>query len=247
MWHAEAVDPWLVGLVVLVVAGLGAIVFGALHDRSRNRRRAAEMLAPPARPIPRLSAEAPAPRYLSDLQARRAPAARIPLARAERDRVAAQLSSAPTVRVGYASKDFITDPDAGWALLEAPRILVCDDDVASIRELLPTLEKLIVSKTPLVVVAPDIEPSVRATLEVNAIRRTMPLLAVLATDPEDRRRVAEASGATVTDRADRQSGYLPPDHLGRLQRWVSTRSDSYLIAPAGTPADHPQQPEEQRG
>ena len=39
------------------------------------------------------------------------------------------------------------------------------------------MEKLILSKTPLVVVAPGIAADVLATLEVNTIRHTMRLLA----------------------------------------------------------------------
>ncbi len=230
MWHAEEMDPWIIGLVLLVVVGLGAIVFGALYDRSRNRRRATEMLAPPDRPIPRLAADAPAPRYLSDLQARRGPDHRSPLPRSERDTITAQLVSSTQIASGYASKDFVTDPEAGWAVLDSPRVLVCRDEIASIRELLPTLEKLIVTKTPLVIVAPAIEPSVRATLEVNAIRGTIALLAVLVTGEGDRQQVADRCGATVVDRSERQSGYLPPEYLGHLDRWVSTSRESFLMS-----------------
>lgn len=223
-------DPWIIGLVLLVVVGLGAIVFGALFDRSRNRRRATEMLAPPDRPIPRLAADAPAPRYLSDLQARRGPDHQSPLPRSERDTITAQLVSSTQIASGYASKDFVTDPEAGWAVLDSPRVLVCSDEIASIRELLPTLEKLIGTKTSLVIVAPAIDPSVRATLEVNAIRRTMALLAVLVTGEGDRQQVADRCGATVVNRSERQSGYLPPEYLGHLDRWVSTSRESYLMS-----------------
>ena len=62
-------DAWSIGLIVLIIAGLGAIIFGALWDRRRNKRRAAEMLAPPARSIPQFHPDSPAPHYLSDLQA----------------------------------------------------------------------------------------------------------------------------------------------------------------------------------
>ena len=54
-------EPWIIGLIALVVVGLGVIVFGALHDRARNRRRAAEMLAPPPRTIPQFKARRPRP------------------------------------------------------------------------------------------------------------------------------------------------------------------------------------------
>ncbi len=231
MWQAEAVDPWIVGLVALVVIGLGAIVFGALSDRAKNRRRAAEMLAPPQRSIPRLAADAAPPSYLSDLQARRPPAPTTARPRSEQAAVTQQLSRPETTKisVGYASKDFVTDPAAGWALLDGPAVLVCADEIASIRELLPTLEKLMAAKRPLVVVAPSIAREVRATLEVNQIRRLLAVLAVEVVDEADRQRLAERSGATITTRSDRQAGYVLPSHLGRVDRWVSTKQESFLI------------------
>ena len=63
-------------------------------------------------------------------------------------------------------------------MLEGPAVLVCADGIESFRELLGVLEKLILAKTPLVVVAPAIAPDVLATLEVNKIRQTMRLLVV---------------------------------------------------------------------
>ena len=59
-----------------------------------------------------------------------------------------------TVSAGYASRDFITDSSSDWAVLERPAVLVCGDPIESFRELIGTLEKLILSRTPLVVVAP---------------------------------------------------------------------------------------------
>ena len=62
-------------------------------------------------------------------------------------------------------------------------MLVCADPIQTFRELLGTLEKLILSKSPLVIVAPAIAPEVLATLEVNAIRQTMRLLASVPLRP----------------------------------------------------------------
>jgi FtsZ-interacting cell division protein ZipA len=137
-------DPWSIGLIVVIVAGLAAIVFGALWDRQRNKRRAAEMLAPPKRTIPRFKPDAPAPHYLSDLQARRRPenAGPTDLSEAERQTISRQLADPNTVTVdaGYASRDFITDSRSGWAILERPAVLVCGDAIETFRELLGTLE-----------------------------------------------------------------------------------------------------------
>jgi hypothetical protein len=228
-------DPWSIGLIVLIIAGLGAVIFGAVWDRRRNKKRAAEMLAPPARTIPQFHPDSPAPHYLSDLQARRQPDDAEPtdLSDAERQSITQQLADPHTINVdaGYASHDFITDSSSAWAVLEHPAVLVCGDAISSFRELIGTLEKLILSKTPLVVVAPSIAPDVMATLEVNTIRRTMRLLAIICDGP-CLRTVATSCHALTIDRSDRQSGYLGQDHLGHCERWVSTATSSHLIIAA---------------
>jgi hypothetical protein len=227
------VDAWTLGLVVLVVVGLGVIVFGALWDRARNRRRAEEMLAPPERVIPHFRPDTPAPQYLSELQARRAPAtaAGPALSTGERAELGRRLEDGGSVTIGtgYASSDFVTDPTSGWAVLDEPVVLVCADPVASIRELLGVLERMVLSQTPLVVVAPDLAPEVIATLEVNRIQRRLALVVVVAPDDGERAVVARACGATPTDRSDRQAGYLPPSVLGRCARWVSTVRTSHVL------------------
>ena len=231
-------DLWQVGLIAVIVIGLGLIIFGALWDRHRNRRRAAEMLSPPPRTIPQFRPDAPAPHYLSDLQAHRPPADAGPTALTPEDReaIARQIADAQTVTIpaGYASKDFVTDPASGWAVLDRPAVLVCGDPVETVRELLPVLEQLIMSRTPLVVVAPALAAEALRTLEVNQIQQTMQLLAVTP-DASERSVLANACGATIMDRSDLQSGYTPPDRLGRCERWVSTPKASHMIMSAEVP------------
>lgn len=226
-------DGWTLGLVVLVVVGVGVILFGALWDRARNRRRAEEMLAPPERAIPGFRPDAPAPRYLSELQARRAPveAAAAALKEADRSALARRLEEDGVVAVpsGYASADFVTDPASGWAVLEEPVVLVCADPVASMRELLGLLERTALGRTSLVVVAPDMAREVLATLEVNSIQRRLSVVVVLARDEEARGRIARTCGATPTERADRQAGYLPASVLGKCARWVSSADRSHVL------------------
>jgi hypothetical protein len=231
------VNPWTIGLVALIVVGLGVIVFGALWDRARNKRRAAQMLAPPPRTIPQFHPGTPAPQYLSELQARRPPS-RQPadpapgLTAAERSAIQAQIAAAETVTIkaGYASRDFVTDPTTSWAVLDKPSIFVCADPVESVRELLSVLDKTVARQVPLVIVAPQVAPDVLATLEVNVIQRKVRAVVVSCGQPAlgD---VAQASGAVAQHRSDRQSGYLPDDQLGHCERWVSTKSASHLVSP----------------
>jgi len=229
------VDLWQVGLIAVIVVGFALIVFGALWDRARNQRRAREMLSPPPRHIPQFRPDAPAPHYLSDLQARRRPtgAEGAALTPEERQRVNRQIADAQTVTVptGYASRDFVTDPTSGWAVLDHPAVLACADPVDSIRELLPVLERLIMTGTPLVVLAPRMSTEVRATLEVNAIQQTMRLLAVTPSIAE-LKSLAAACGVEPVDRSDRQAGYFPPEQLGQCERWVSTPKASHVITSA---------------
>jgi hypothetical protein len=82
-------------------------------------------------------------------------------------------------------------------------------------------------------VAPSIARDVLATLEVNAIRQTMRLLAVICDEP-NLRTIATASQAMIMDRSDRQSGYLSQHYLGHCERWISTATTSHLIITAET-------------
>lgn len=230
-------EPWSIGLVAVIVIGLAIILYGGISDRARNRRAEAEMLAPPQRSIPHFQPDAPAPQYLSELQARRpvdTPTA-VQLTAIERDQLAGQLKDPTTVTIdaGYVTRDFISDPGSGQAVLEAPRVLVCADPVNSLRELLGILEKLILSQTPLVVVAPALSEEVRCTLEVNQIRHTMSLLAVTPANAADLQRAADATGAAVRTRSDLQAGYVWPEHLGSCARWVSNSRTSFIIGSGG--------------
>lgn len=227
MWQAEPVQAWVVVMVVVVALALALTVYGALSDRAKNRRRAAEMLGPPKRDIPGLPAAARPPTYVTQAQARRRPAGAAPPARASDPRSAREEIE---IRVGYASADFVTDPGSTEVALDEPLVLVCADDVETVRELLPALEQALRTTRPLVVVAPRIAPEVLGTLEVNALQGKVPGVALLA-DEVVRAQVVEVSGADPVDAADRRSGWLDPDSLGSVVRWTSSRTTT-RVTPA---------------
>ncbi len=224
-------DPWTIGIVALLVVGVAVIAYGALSDRRKNRRAATEMLSPPDRAIPHFTPESHAPNYLSELQARRRPSAGgADLSAAQRDEISRALSgpTTTTIPVGMASLDFVTDMAATWAVLDQPYVLVCADPVATVREILTVLEKVLRTGHPLVVVAPALLGEVRTTLEVNAIQQTMALLGVVA-EADDLATIAAATRAMPIARTDLQAGYVSPERLGRCARWVSTPTTSYVL------------------
>ena len=233
-------DPWTLGLVAVIVIGVTLILYGALFDRRRNRRARAEMLAPPKRDIPQFRPDSPAPHYLSELQARRAPASAPPTGLSDRDResINTQLRhpNAITVAAGFASPAFVTDSTAGWAVLDEPYVLVCAAGLDTIREILPLMERAAMSQGSLVVTAPSITKDVLATLEVNVIQQKLRLVALTA-DKHTLATIAAHTGARPLDRGDLQAGYIPAQQLGRCGRWVSDKRRSWLLPAVASPSD----------
>ncbi|GAA3563272.1 hypothetical protein GCM10022197_18520 [Microlunatus spumicola] len=240
-------QTWVLVMIAVVAVALVATVYGALSDRAKNRRRAAEMLGPPQRDIPNLPAGARSPRYVTEAQARRRPAtaptpeqlggrieelrSRLEVATTEPFRAYAERE----IAVGWASASFATEPGAREVVLDDALVLVCSDGVETIRELLPAVEQALKAARPLVVVAPTIAPDVLGTLEVNAIQGLVPGIAVLADDAV-RAQVLEATGAQPVDATDRRSGWLDPQALGFVARWTSSSRTTRVVPASRTAA-----------
>lgn len=226
-------EGWQLGLIAVLVVGVAVIVAGAVRDRRITERRRREMLAPPERTIPQFSPNAPTPRYLSELQARRPPADAAPtdLSPAERDelRAALRAEGVTTIPSGYASAELVTDPTTGWAVLRDPNVLVADAAITTIRELLGVLERQLPTGRGLVVVAPAIADELVATFVVNHLQRVVTILAVVVPEETDRRRVLEATGGQPASHPDLQSGYVPPGLLGRCSTWISDARESHVL------------------
>ena len=229
----QGVEPWTIGVIVVLALGLAAIVYGAVSDRAKTNRARREILSPPDRQIPRFSPETPAPRYLSELQARRPPQDTEPsvLTDTERADLHAALRRPATAKVSLRppSKVFVTDQQSGWSVLRHPAVLVCGEPVASFRELLPVAERHVLSGAPLVVVAPAFTHEALSTLEVNYIQQKLRVLPVTSSDRGQLRTVAVLTGAQVVGRADLQAGYVPTDHFGSCAVWVSDSHHSWLL------------------
>src|SRR2546421_9055588 len=89
---------------------------------------------------------------------------------------------------GYLSPYFVTDPERMEAVLEDAYILIHDKKVASIKDIIPILEKVSQVGKPLLVIAEDMEGEALATLVVNKLRGVLNICAVKAPGFGDRRR-----------------------------------------------------------
>jgi chaperonin GroEL len=144
---------------------------------------------------------------------------------------------------GYISPYFVTDAERMETVLTDPFILVNREKISSIQDLLPLLELTSQTGKPLLIVAEDIEGEALSTLVVNALRKTLAVVAVKAPFFGDRRQafmddLAVITGATVVDPdVGLQLSEVGLEVLGRARRVVVTKDDTTLVEGAGDQAD----------
>lgn len=143
---------------------------------------------------------------------------------------------------GYLSPYFVTDADTMEAVMENPFILIHDKKIASMKDLLPVLEKVAQLGRPLVIIAEDVEGEALATLVVNKLRGTLKISAVKAPGFGDRRKamledIAVLTGATVISE---EKGYklenTTLEYLGQAQRVVMDKDNTTVVDGAGDAA-----------
>jgi chaperonin GroEL len=109
---------------------------------------------------------------------------------------------------GYLSPYFATNKEEMTANLDEPYILIHDKKIASMKDLLPLLEKIAQSGRPLLIIAEDVEGEALATLVVNTLRGTLNAVAVKAPGFGDRRK------AMLEDIAILTGGQVVAEELG---------------------------------
>ena len=144
---------------------------------------------------------------------------------------------------GYLSPHFVTDQEAGEAVLEDTYVLVTTEKLGAIEELLPLLEQVLQDSKPLLIIAEDVEGQALATLAVNAIRKTLKAVAVKAPAFGDRRKAILQDIAVLTggELISPDLGYkldsvtLPM--LGKARRVVVTKDTTTIVDGAGQQED----------
>jgi chaperonin GroEL len=144
---------------------------------------------------------------------------------------------------GYLSPYFVTDAERMETVLQDAYILLHREKISSIQELLPLLELISQAGKPLLVVAEDVEGEALSTLVVNAIRKTLSVVAVKAPYFGDRRKafmedLAVVTGARVVDpEVGLKLSEVGLDVLGRARRIVVTKDDTTIVEGGGEAAD----------
>jgi len=140
---------------------------------------------------------------------------------------------------GYLSPYFVTDPERMETVLEDPMILIHDKKVASMKDLLPILEKVAQTGRPLLIVAEDVEGEALATLVVNKLRGTLKVAAVKAPGFGDRRKAMLqdiailTGGQVISEEVGFKLENAVASDLGSAKRIVIDKDNTTVIDGAG--------------
>ncbi len=144
---------------------------------------------------------------------------------------------------GYLSPYFVTDAETMEAVLENPVILIHDKKISAMKDLLPILEKVAQTGSPILVIAEDLEGEALATLVVNKLRGTLRVAAVKAPGFGDRRKAMLEDVATLTAGTviSEEQGYKLENatlsYLGKAKKVVIDKDNTTIVEGAGKKED----------
>ncbi|QBE69796.1 Heat shock protein 60 family chaperone GroEL [Synechococcus sp. WH 8101] len=137
---------------------------------------------------------------------------------------------------GYSSPYFVTDGDRQVCEFENALLLLTDRKVSAVADLVPVLESVQSSGSPLVILAEEVDGEALATLVVNKNRGVLQVAAVRAPSFGERRKAALADIAVLTggtviseDRAMTLDKVTLAD-LGRARRITITKDSTTIVA-----------------
>ncbi len=144
---------------------------------------------------------------------------------------------------GYISPYFMTNADKMEAVLDAPKVLITDKKISTMKDLLPILEPIAREGKSLLIIAEDVDGEALTTLVVNRLRGTLKIAAVKAPGFGDRRKemlqdIATLTGATVVSE---ERGFTlentTPEMLGNCEKVTITKENTTIVGGAGNKAD----------
>jgi chaperonin GroEL len=144
---------------------------------------------------------------------------------------------------GYLSPYFVTDPERMEAKLEDAHILIHEKKISVMKDLLPLLESLAKTGTPLLLIAEDVEGEALATLVVNKLRGTLQCVAVKAPGFGDRRKAMLediailTGGKVIAEELGIKLENVTLQDLGRAKRIIVDKDNTTIIDGAGKKAD----------
>jgi len=140
---------------------------------------------------------------------------------------------------GYISPYMVTDPERMEVSLDDAYILIHDGKISNIKDLLPTLEKVVQTGKPLLIIAEDVEGEALATLVVNKLRGVMQVAAVKAPGFGDRRKAMlqdiaiVTGGQVVSEEIGIKLDSTEISMLGKAKKVRITKEETTIVEGAG--------------
>ncbi len=137
---------------------------------------------------------------------------------------------------GYISPYFVTDTERMEAVLDNPFILLTDKKIGMVQDLVPVLEQVARSGSPLLIIAEDIEKEALATLVVNKLRGVLNVTAVKAPGFGDRRKAmlediaVLTGGQLITEDAGLKLENTKLEMIGKARRVTITKDSTTIVA-----------------
>jgi chaperonin GroEL len=144
---------------------------------------------------------------------------------------------------GYLSPYFVTDPERMETILENPYILIYEKKISSMKDLLPLLEQVAKSGTPMLIIAEDVEGEALATLVVNKLRGTLNVAAVKAPGFGDRRKAMLGDiailtgGKAITEDLGIKLENVQIQDLGRAKKITIDKDNTTIVEGKGKGAE----------
>ena len=140
---------------------------------------------------------------------------------------------------GYLSPYFVTEPEEMKATLKDCYILIHEKKIATVKDLIPLLEKIAKSGKPLLIISEEVEGEALATLVVNKLRGTINVCAVKAPGYGDRRKALMediavlTGGQAIFEDLGIELEKVELTMLGRAKKIVVEKENTTIVEGAG--------------
>ncbi len=140
---------------------------------------------------------------------------------------------------GYLSPYFCTDMEKMECELENPFMLIYEKKISNIKDILPLLEGVAKSGSPLLIICEEVEGEALATLVVNNIRKTLACAAVKAPGYGDRRKAMLediailTGGRAITEDLGIKLENIKLEDLGRAKKVKIDKENTTIVEGAG--------------
>ncbi|WP_392345085.1 chaperonin GroEL [Parasynechococcus sp.] len=137
---------------------------------------------------------------------------------------------------GYSSPYFVTDADRQVCEFENPLILLTDRKISTITDLVPVLETVQKSGSPLLILSEEVEGEALATLVMNKSRGVLQVAAVRAPSFGERRKAALADiailtgGTLISEDKAMTLDKVNLEDLGKARRVTISKESTTIIA-----------------